>query len=143
MKILHGDCLTLLIQTTSDSVDLVYLDPPFFTNRSHSATTRDRTQTFSFTDSWRNLTEYAEFMRLRLLEIHRVLKPTGSVFLHCDKSANFLALNNFVQKLFGFINAGQIPLKDYYPLIKPFFSTQKPSILSSIRNLERILKPPM
>jgi site-specific DNA-methyltransferase (adenine-specific) len=90
MSVLHGDCLTLLIQIPSESVDLVYLDPPFFTNRSHSATTRNRHQTFSFADSWQNLSEYAEFMRLRLLEIHRVLKPTGSIFLHCDKSANFL-----------------------------------------------------
>ncbi len=90
MNVLHGDCLSLLTQVSNESVDLVYLDPPFFTNRSHSAITRDRSQTFSFADSWQNLSEYAEFMRLRLLEIHRVLKPTGSVFLHCDKSANFL-----------------------------------------------------
>ncbi len=90
MTVLHGDCLPLLKQVANESVDLVYLDPPFFTNRSHSATTRDRNQTFRFSDSWHNLTEYAEFMRLRLLEIHRVLKPTGSVFLHCDKNANFL-----------------------------------------------------
>ncbi len=90
MNVFHGDCLILLAQVPSESIDLVYLDPPFFTNRSHSATTRDRSQTFSFADSWQNLTEYAEFMRSRLLEIHRVLKPTGSIFLHCDKSANFL-----------------------------------------------------
>ena len=77
MTVLHGDCLILLKQVPTESIDLVYLDPPFFTNRSHTATTRDRHQTFTFSDSWQNLTEYAEFMRLRLLELHRVLKPTG------------------------------------------------------------------
>jgi site-specific DNA-methyltransferase (adenine-specific) len=90
MNVLLGDCLTHLKLVPSESVDLVYLDPPFFTNRSHSATTRDRNQVFSFSDSWNDLTEYAEFMRVRLIEIHRVLKETGSIFLHCDKSANFL-----------------------------------------------------
>lgn len=88
--ILHGDCLALLQTLPDASVDMAYLDPPFFTNRTYSATTRDRKQVFSFVDSWQNLSEYAELMRLRLLEVHRVLKSTASVFVHCDKSANFL-----------------------------------------------------
>jgi site-specific DNA-methyltransferase (adenine-specific) len=98
--ILHGDCLEHLLGLPENSVDMAYLDPPFFTNRTHSATTRDLTQVFSFADTWQNLAEYAEFMRLRLLEVHRVLKPTASVFVHCDKSANFL-LRVLLNEIFG------------------------------------------
>jgi site-specific DNA-methyltransferase (adenine-specific) len=98
--ILHGDCLECLKTLPDESTDMVYLDPPFFTNRTHSATTRDRNKVFSFADSWQNLSEYAEFMHLRLLEVHRVLKPTGSVFVHCDKNANFL-LRVLLNEIFG------------------------------------------
>ena len=69
-----GDCLDLMSNIASDSVDLIYLDPPFFTNRHHSSINRDRTQKFSFSDAWNGLSEYAEFMELRLRHIHRVLK---------------------------------------------------------------------
>ena len=89
-EVIHGDSLITMKQIKNSSVDLVYLDPPFFTNRHHSAVTRDRSKKFSFSDVWDNLSEYAEFMEVRLREIHRLLKDTGSIFVHCDKSANFL-----------------------------------------------------
>lgn len=95
-----GDCLELMQSISSNSVDLIYLDPPFFTNRHHSAINRDRTQKFCFSDAWTGLSEYAEFMELRLRQIHRILKNTGSVFLHCDKSANFL-LRILLDEIFG------------------------------------------
>ncbi|MCQ8117193.1 DNA-methyltransferase [Methylomonas rosea] len=95
-----GDCLEQMKNIASESVDLIYLDPPFFTNRHHTAINRERTQIFSFSDAWNGLTEYAEFMELRLRQIHRILKNTGSVFVHCDKSANFL-LRVLLDKVFG------------------------------------------
>ncbi len=95
-----GDCLELMSSIASDSVDLIYLDPPFFTNRHHSSINRDRTQKFSFSDAWNGLSEYAEFMELRIRQIHRILKNTGSVFVHCDKSANFL-LRVLLDEIFG------------------------------------------
>jgi len=95
-----GDCLELMSNIASDSVDLIYLDPPFFTNRHHSSINRDRTQTFSFSDAWNGLSEYGEFMELRLRQIHRILKNTGSVFVHCDKNANFL-LRVLLDEIFG------------------------------------------
>lgn len=95
-----GDCLELMSSIASDSVDLIYLDPPFFTNRQHTAINRDRTQAFSFSDTWSGLSEYAEFMALRLSQVRRILKNTGSVFVHCDKSANFL-LRVLLDEIFG------------------------------------------
>ena len=81
---LQGDCLAQLSQLSAAEVDLVYLDPPFFTNRRHFSTTRDRSKSFSFEDLWGSFGEYTEFMALRLKQVHRILKDTGSVFVHCD-----------------------------------------------------------
>lgn len=99
-EVILGDSLDSMKRVESVSVDLVYLDPPFFTNRHHSAVTRDRTKKFSFSDVWNDLREYAEFMEIRLREVYRVLKDSGSVFVHCDKNANFL-LRALLDNLFG------------------------------------------
>jgi site-specific DNA-methyltransferase (adenine-specific) len=97
---IQGDCLIELGRLEASTVDLVYLDPPFFTNRRHSAISRDRTRAYSFEDVWGDLAEYADFMESRLRQIHRVLKSSGSVFLHCDSSANFL-LRTLLDRVFG------------------------------------------
>lgn len=99
-EVILGDSLHEMGKIASESVDVVYLDPPFFTNRSHSATTRDRSTRFTFSDEWNGLNEYADFMELRLRQVHRVLKETGSVFVHCDKNANFL-LRILLDRIFG------------------------------------------
>ena len=97
---IQGDCLIELGRLGDSEVDLVYLDPPFFTNRSHSSITRDRAKIFSFDDVWGDLGEYTEFMESRLEQVHRVLKSSGSVFVHCDSSANFL-LRALLDRVFG------------------------------------------
>lgn len=99
-KVIQGDCLLELDHIDDASVDMVYLDPPFFTNRSHSSFSRDRLNKFSFLDIWHGLSEYSEFMEIRIQKIHRVLKDSGSIFLHCDASANFL-LRSILDKVFG------------------------------------------
>lgn len=71
--------------------DLIYLDPPFFTQRQQRLSTRDRSTEFSFSDRWSSISEYASFIVERLGELHRVLKPTGSIFFHCDKTASHVA----------------------------------------------------
>ena len=71
--------------------DLIYLDPPFFTQRKQKLSTRDRSTEFSFDDRWNSISEYASFLAERLEEFHRVLKPTGSIFFHCDKTASHVA----------------------------------------------------
>ena len=89
-KAIHGDCLDVMKEMADKSVDLIYLDPPFFTNRKHSLSSRDRSSHYSFDDLWACHKTYADFMFSRLLEAKRILKDTGTIFIHCDKSANHI-----------------------------------------------------
>ena len=99
-QVIHSDCLHALKAVTKSTVDLAYLDPPFFTNKHHFSVSRDRNTKFSFADLWNGLADYAEFMEARIREIHRVLKETGSIFVHCDTNANFL-LRAILDDVFG------------------------------------------
>jgi site-specific DNA-methyltransferase (adenine-specific) len=99
-KIICGDCLHILEEISSSTVDMAYLDPPFFTNKSHSLITRDRNNKFSFPDVWTSFEQYANFMKLRIKQLHRVIKDTGSIFVHCDTNANFL-LRTILNDVFG------------------------------------------
>ena len=128
----YGDNLQVLREYIPDeSVDLVYLDPPFNSNASYNVLFRERTgeespaQIKAFTDTWEWTQEtewtfgtdiiqnpkvpsavkemigafrqfigqnammaYLVMMAPRLVELHRVLKPTGSLYLHCDPTAS-------------------------------------------------------
>lgn len=125
----YGDNLPILREYVPDeSVDLIYLDPPFNSNRSYNVLFRDESgqeaeaQITAFDDSWhwgpsterlyKELVEhsaervarvmgalrglvgpnqigaYLVMMTARLVELHRVLKPTGSLYLHCDPTAS-------------------------------------------------------
>ena len=84
----HGDCLEVARGLAAGAVDLVYVDPPFFTQKTHSLVTRDRSTTFQFSDEWKSRAEYLAFLRARLTEFRRVLKSTGSLFFHCDTNAS-------------------------------------------------------
>jgi site-specific DNA-methyltransferase (adenine-specific) len=122
----YGDNLEILREYIPDeSVDLIYLDPPFNSNRSYSVLFKDEkgmdseAQINAFDDTWhwnervyRNLVAsgplkvasmlealhgfigenqmmaYLVMMAARLVELHRVLKPTGSLYLHCDQTAS-------------------------------------------------------
>ena len=114
-----GDCLNVLRESVPDeSVDLVYIDPPFNSKRDYNIFFDDKeiqTQRIAFEDTWtlKNIQDslaelhtlttdnlyfllltyqkvaphafpYLTMMSLRILELHRVLKPTGSFYLHCD-----------------------------------------------------------
>ena len=71
--------LEFLRKLDSDFLDLIYIDPPFFTGVDYK----------EFSDSWNSLEDYLTFMQLRIKEIHRVLKSTGSFYCHCDANAVF------------------------------------------------------
>ena len=88
--ILEGDCLVQMRQIEKGSVDLIYLDPPFFTQRTHQLKNRERTQEFRFEDNWVTQTEYANFLRDRLHAMKLLLKHEGSIFVHCDKSGEHI-----------------------------------------------------
>jgi site-specific DNA-methyltransferase (adenine-specific) len=85
--VFHGDCLPLLRNSESETAQLVYLDPPFFTQKAHRQQPRDRSREFSFDDTWTSLRDYGQFILLRLAELRRVLSPRGSIFFHCDRNA--------------------------------------------------------
>ncbi|NBV07301.1 MAG: site-specific DNA-methyltransferase [Proteobacteria bacterium] len=95
--ITYGDCKTELKKIKSNSIDLIYLDPPFFTQRKQSQKTRDNSKEYSFDDTWESIKDYTNYIEERLIECKKVLKDSGSIFLHCDKSASHylrIALDN-------------------------------------------------
>ena len=143
----YGDNLQVLRDhVPAESVDLVYLDPPFNSNASYNVLFRERTgeespaQIKAFTDTWewtqeteytyeldiiqnpavpsavkdmisafrqfigRNaMMAYLVMMSPRLVELHRVLKPTGSLYLHCDPTASHY-LKLLLDAVFGATN---------------------------------------
>ncbi len=99
-QIYQGDCLDILSDFADECVNLIYLDPPFFTQKTHSLRTRDRRQEFSFADVWTSHTEYAQFIEKRLEQLWRVLSATGSLFFHCDRNATHL-IRALLDDVFG------------------------------------------
>ncbi len=136
----YGDNLDVLRQHVPDeSVDLVYLDPPFNSNASYNVLfaeqsgERSASQIRAFEDTWRwdqaaaaayettveeggdvsrtmqafrtilntsNMLAYLAMMAPRLIELRRVLKPTGSLYLHCDPTASHY-LKLLLDSVFG------------------------------------------
>jgi DNA modification methylase len=128
-KLYFGDNLDILRDhIASESVDLIYLDPPFNSNASYNVLFQEKSgeqsaaQITAFEDSWHwgyesesayqdvvasgsrkladllqalraflgqnDMMAYLVMMAQRLVELHRVLKPTGSIYLHCDPTAS-------------------------------------------------------
>ena len=114
-----GDNLDLMRGMNSESVDLIYLDPPFNSNEDYSAPVGSEAAGAAFKDTWtlsdvdeawhgeiadkepalyaiidaaglshgKSMKSYLIMMAVRLLEMRRILKPTGSLYLHCDPTA--------------------------------------------------------
>ena len=99
-KIYHGNCVEKLKEIEANKVDLIYFDPPFFTQRKHSLTNKANSKTYEFADKYNSIEEYLELVENVLLESKRVLKNTGSVFLHCDKTASH-NIRVVMDKIFG------------------------------------------
>jgi site-specific DNA-methyltransferase (adenine-specific) len=142
----YGDNLEVLREhIRADSVDLIYLDPPFNSNATYNVLFRgpsgdaSQAQIEAFEDTWHwnNVAEkafdevmfgpnadvanmlramrsflkdndmmaYLTHMAVRLVELHRVLKPTGSIYLHCDPTASHY-LKVLMDAVFGKENFG-------------------------------------
>lgn len=99
-QLFQGDCLDVMRGFAPNSVNLVYLDPPFYTQKTHRLGTRDRQREFSFDDVWSSHTEYARFLVDRLREIERVLHPSGAIFVHCDRNAAHI-IRLLLDEVFG------------------------------------------
>ena len=115
-----GDNLDVMRGLNSETVDLIYLDPPFNSNRDYAAPIGSDAAGAAFKDTWtlsdvdlawhgevaeaspalyavidvarqahgKGMQSYLIMMAVRLLEMHRLLKPTGSIYLHCDPTAS-------------------------------------------------------
>ena len=78
-RLLHGDALHAAALLPDASVDLVYADPPFFTGRRHNGNGA------GFADTWTGgLAAYLDWLRPCLVAFHRLLRPTGTLYVHLD-----------------------------------------------------------
>ncbi|MFO0827996.1 MAG: site-specific DNA-methyltransferase [Phycisphaerales bacterium] len=78
VRLAQGDCLGLLRDEPAQSVDLVYLDPPFNTGRVMTA------RGGAFDDRFTSIAEYLAFLEPRLEACRDVLRDSGSILVHCD-----------------------------------------------------------
>src|SRR5216683_5386478 len=79
-----GDNLDHLARLPDACVDLVYIDPPFNSNRNYEVFWGETKETRAFEDRHASTQAYIDYMRPRCLELARVLKKTGSFYYHCD-----------------------------------------------------------
>jgi DNA modification methylase len=112
--IYRDDNLARLPKFADESIDLIYLDPPFFSNRTYEVIWGDESEIRSFKDRWKGgIEHYIGWMEPRLRELHRVLKPTGSIYLHCDPHASHY-LKVSMDKIFGADNFRNEIIWHYY-----------------------------
>jgi site-specific DNA-methyltransferase (adenine-specific) len=83
-----GDCLQQLPRLPDACVDLIYIDPPFNSNRNYEVFWGETKEKRGFEDRHASTAAYIDFMRPRCVQLARVLKPTGSFYYHCDWHAS-------------------------------------------------------
>ncbi|MBW9212550.1 MULTISPECIES: site-specific DNA-methyltransferase [Terrabacteria group] len=101
-QVYNIDCLKAMKKLSSSSVDLIYLDPPFFTQRTHKLTSKNGKEYF-FEDNWVSIEEYKQFLKIRFFEMKRILKETGNIFVHCDRTASHI-IRTLLEEVFGVSN---------------------------------------
>lgn len=100
-QLILGDNLEILKNIDSETVDLIYLDPPFFSNKTYEVIWGDSGEVRSFEDRFSGgIEHYISWLKERVIEMHRILKPTGTFFLHCDYHANHYIKVQILDKLF-------------------------------------------
>jgi len=100
-KFINDDCLKALKKIDSESVNLIYADPPFNTKTDKVKNSKNRTKKNSYKDYWKSESEYIKWFEPILIECHRVLKSTGAIYIHCDWRMNHhirLSLDKVFQK---------------------------------------------
>jgi DNA modification methylase len=95
------DNLDLLPDLQPESVDLIYLDPPFFANREYEVIWGDEAEVRSFVSRWEGgIDSYLDWIKKRVDYLYPVLKQTGSFYFHCDSAASH-HLKIMLDKRFG------------------------------------------
>lgn len=79
-----GDCLDKLADLPDNCVDLIYIDPPFNSNRNYEVFWGETKEKRAFEDRHASTQAYIDYMRPRCVQLARVLKKTGSFYYHCD-----------------------------------------------------------
>lgn len=103
-KLYLGDNLEVLRTLPSNSVDLIYIDPPFFSGRNYNVIWGDSNEVRTFEDIWEGgINSYLIWLNARLWEMRRVLKNTGSIYVHCDWHASHY-IKTEMDKIFGYEN---------------------------------------
>jgi DNA modification methylase len=101
-KLILGDNLEILRTIETETVDLIYLDPPFFSNRNYEVIWGDSGEVRSFEDRFSGgIDHYIGWLKERVIELHRILKPTGSIYLHCDWHADAYIRVYILDKIFS------------------------------------------
>jgi DNA modification methylase len=105
-KLMVGDNLEVLKDLPDGCVDLCYIDPPFFTQRTFHGYGRDKEDKTSFSDHFEDMDHYIGWLGDRVKEIWRVIKRNGSLYVHCDWHGDAYIRVNILDKLPGehFIN---------------------------------------
>lgn len=98
-NVYNVDCLEGMKELENESIDLIYLDPPFFTQRKQKLSNKLGIE-YSFEDKWKDMNEYLDFLKRRFFEMKRVLKEDGNIFVHCDKIANH-RIRILLEEVFG------------------------------------------
>lgn len=158
IKEIHcGDNLAVMKKMTSESVDLIYADSPFFSGKVHEVIWNDGTEVRSFKDTeWyrvecpgckrevvkaekfcprcganlkdakitrkNSIYAFVDWLTPRLVEMHRILKPTGTIYVHLDWNAvhyikvaldEIFGYDNFQNEIVWGYSGGGVPKKDY------------------------------
>ena len=101
-RLFWGDNLHVMRQLPSESIDLIYIDPPFFSGRNYNVIFGDKNEVRSFSDIWEGgMPGYLVWLNARLYEMKRLLKPTGSIFVHCDWHASHY-IKVEMDKIYGY-----------------------------------------
>jgi 16S rRNA G966 N2-methylase RsmD len=79
-----GDCFDQLRQLPGGCVDLIYIDPPFNSNRNYEVFWGETKEKRAFEDRHASTQAYIDYMRPRCAELAGVLTKTGSFYYHCD-----------------------------------------------------------
>jgi len=104
-ELILGDNLEIMKKMPTESIDLIYLDPPFFSNRNYEVIWGDKGEVRSFQDRWAGgVDNYLVWLKARVAEMWRLLKPTGSIFLHCDWHADAYIRVEVLDRIFGYSN---------------------------------------
>jgi len=84
----YGDNLEQLAKLPDASVDLIYIDPPFNSNRNYEVFWGESKEKRAFEDRRESTRANIDYMRPRCVQLARVLKQTGSFYYHCDWHAS-------------------------------------------------------